>query len=212
MKKVKCEIRGIAFFPGGKGTFDNVDSFSNKSIMVLGQDFDCEKSYKISFENGKEDIEKNPTWRNLLKFLKEVHIEPNDCFFTNAIMGIRKGDIGIGKSPAFEDKIFIKECREFFLSQLEIQKPKAIFVLGKYVAEFLSPTSKYLVCWTEIKDFKTIDEKNIQIKKDVVFDNGIKTNLVLLTHPSYRPVNIHRRSFKKYTGHDAEIMMVKEIL
>ena len=211
MKCVKGEIKRIAFFPGGKGTFDMTKDLSGKNIMILGQDFDCEKNYNKSLENGTEDIQKNPTWRNLIAFLKNVNIEPTDCFFTNAIMGIRKGNIGTGKSPAFKDKTYLEECRNFFLSQLELQKPKAIFVLGKYVAEFLSPMSDDLSNWKTIKNFVSIDSQNLAVVKNVNFKNNVKTNLVLLTHPSFRPSNIERRSYKNLSGNEAEMLMINEI-
>jgi len=45
MIKVVGNIEGRAFFPGGKGTFENDENISNKSVMILGQDFDCETNY-----------------------------------------------------------------------------------------------------------------------------------------------------------------------
>ena len=61
MIMVGGEITGVAFFPGGKGTFNNENIISDKKIMILGQDFDCEDNFKVSKNNGKEDIRKNPT-------------------------------------------------------------------------------------------------------------------------------------------------------
>ncbi len=213
MLKVCGEIKGRAFFPGGKGTFDNSNNISDKRIMILGQDFDCEKNFNISLVNGEEDIKKNPTWRNLLEFLnKELKISSKDCFFTNAILGIRKGDKSTGKSPAFKNKVFIKNCQEFFMYQLEIQKPMAIFVLGKYVAEFLSAISAELKSWSKIKNFKTIDKQNNQIKKNVVFNKDVRTNLVLLLHPSFRKVNLRYRSYLDFYRQQAEVEMAKAIL
>ena len=212
MVKVKGEIPGLAFFPGGKGTFDNKFSLTNKNIMVLGQDFDSEKNYETSLQNGCEDIARNPTWRNLIAFLNEIQVSGNNCFFTNAIMGVRKGSNSTGKSPAFKDKVFIKECERFFLRQIEIQKPKVIFALGKYVAEFLSSTSDELTDWSKLKNFAEIDGNNMQIKRNINFKNGIKSNVVILTHPSFRPSNIHRRSYGVYSGHEAEIMMARAVL
>jgi hypothetical protein len=211
MKMVKGEIEGRAFFPGGKGTFSNGNTVSDKDIMILGQDFDCEANFEVSKTNKKEDINKNPTWRNLLAILKEANISPDNCFFTNAILGVRKGSLGTGKSPAFRDSNFIKDCQNFFLYQIETQKPKAIFVLGKFAAQFLSKTSSKLNCWAGIKNFKTIDQQQFQLQKNVIFNNGIKSNLVLLTHPSYRPVNVSRRTYNGESGHNAELNMIKAV-
>ena len=187
MQQVDGSISETAFFPGGTGVFGGENNLSTKHIMVLGQDFDCEANYKKSLDNGRENITQNATWRNLLVLFKQVGIDPIDCFFTNAIMGIRKGDKGTGKSPAFKDKVFIKECQELFLYQMEIQKPKIILVLGKHVAEFLAPTAKQLADWQSIKNFAGVDEAGSQVKENVVFDNGLIASLVLLTHPSFRP-------------------------
>ena len=140
------EITGVAFFPGGKGTFNNENIISDKKIMILGQDFDCKDNFEVSKNNGKEDIRKNPTWRNLLILLGEAGISNNDCFFTNAILGVRKGNKGTGKSPAFKSPEFIAGCQQFFLHQIEVQKPEAIFVLGKFTAKFLANMSERLNC------------------------------------------------------------------
>ena len=208
MKKISDSINGIAFFPGVKGTFDGSDIISNKDIMVLGQDFDSETNFNSSFENGKEDIDKNKTWRNLRSLLQELNISENNCFYTNAIMGIRKGNKSTGKSPAFKGKDFIKQCQDFFLYQINIQKPKTIFVLGKHVAEFLSATANELAEWSRIPNYKWLDS-NKPVRMKVEFKNGIKSNIVVLTHPSFRPVNVSRRKYKNYTGDTAEMEMIK---
>ena len=212
MKMVKGEIPNRAFFPGGKGTFNNDDNISGKEIMIIGQDFDSEKNHKISIKNGEENIVKNPTWRNLGLILKELNISPNNCFFTNVILGIRKGNKAIGKSPAFKDPVFIKNCQDFFLIQLKIQKPKAIIVLGKFTAQVLAGTADDLKGWSKINSFSILDEQNIQIKKDVIFQNGIKSNLVILTPPSYRQAYVFRRQYDGFEGHSAEIKMIEAIL
>ena len=36
MTQINCEIKGRAFFPGGKGLLDGSNQISNKPIMVLG--------------------------------------------------------------------------------------------------------------------------------------------------------------------------------
>jgi hypothetical protein len=208
---IKNEITGRAFFPGGNGTFNHDTNLNDKDIMILGQDFDCLKNYNKSFKLQLEKIETNPTWKNILLFLKELNINSDRCFFANAILGARNSEKATGKSPAFKDKIFINNCRNFFLYQVELQKPKIILVLGIHVATFLSNTSKDLECWNKIKNFKDLDAENIQ-KINAVFNNGVKSNVILLTHPSFRNLNVNRRKYKNYIGHDAEIQMVKEAI
>lgn len=214
MTLIKEKIPGRAFFPGGTGLFNENDkSLSGKDIMILGQDFDCETNYQKSLEAGEENITKNPTWRNLLSFLEELGISTDRCFFTNAIPGLRKGNVGTGKSPAFKDQEFIKKCRDYFLIQLAVQKPKIIFALGIHVAKFLSETSADLNCWKRIKNFAHVDQANNQVIS-ANFDNGTTSNVILLTHPSFRNSNVYRRTCKdeNFKGNAAEVWMVKSVL
>jgi len=212
MKVIAGEISRIAFFPGGKGTYDKSATISDKKVMVIGQDFDSAANLPKYQQQSDDDIRKNATWRNLVAFLEEVNIKPPECFFTNAIMGARTTGKPTGKSPAFKDKDFIRSCQDFFLQQIEIQKPEAILVLGIHTAQFLSGTSKCLAGWQTIKSFVEADKMNEQVKKDVLFKNGIRSCLALLIHPSFRPVNVGRRSFRAYKGHEAEKEMVKRVL
>jgi uracil-DNA glycosylase len=207
MIQVCDEINGRAFFPVGKGTFNCDHLISNKKIMVLGQDFDCEKNYLPM----KENIKTNATWRNLLKFLDEAGIDREDCFFTNSIMGIRRGSKGTGKSPAFKDKLFIGECRELLRDQIKLQSPKLILVLGKYVAEFISGLSAYLDCWKHIQNFAFVDQEGNQVRTIELPDSN-KCSLVLLTHPSYRYANVGKRRYADFIGQDAELNMVRDAL
>ena len=213
MKMVKGEILGRAFFPGGKGTFDLSDTISDKQIMILGQDFDCETGYAKSKNQGKENIKTNPTWRNILKFLDVIKIPHNNCFFTNAIMGVRIGNVATRQSPAFKHPDFIKDCQAFFLKQLELQKPKAIFVLGKYPAQFLAEIAEELHCWRSIKTFASIDKEEDQVQIKVTFKNEITSNLVVLVHPSLRHLNIKNRKYKDFpAGHSSEVEMAKAVI
>jgi hypothetical protein len=202
-------IGGKSFFPGGRGLWKDADqTVSTKKYMILGQDFDTVEAFEKAKHNGQEDISKNATWRNLLGFLKDCSISEADCFFTNVIMGARKEGSNSGRSPAFKDREFIAACQEFFLVQLVIQKPELILVLGKEPARFLSSLSPQLDFWKKEQSFAKIDEAGEQVKRNVVFRNGVSTNLVLLTHPSFWPVNVHRRRFDGKKGHEAEVGMV----
>lgn len=211
MKKFINTFTGLGFFPIGDGTWKQDGSVSEKTVMVLGQDFDCESNYLKAAEFQAEDPTKNATWRNLLAFLEQVQIAPVHCFFTNAIMGIREGYEGTGKSPAFKDKAFIEECRKFFLLQFNTQKPELVLVLGKYVAEFLAPIDPAFSRWKSIPNFDFIDSNGLSVIT-VELSPGLQTCFVLLVHPSFRDSNVGRRKFGDLTGNDAEVAMVNSSL
>ena len=71
--------------------------------------------------------------------------------------------------------------------------------------------SEKLECWKQIKNFKTLDKNQNQIKTEVTFKNGIETTLVLLTHPSFRNSNVRWREYDGESGHKAEIKMLKAV-
>jgi uracil-DNA glycosylase len=216
MLKVTGQILGRAFFPGGKGTFDNSDIISDKPIMILGQDFDTESNFEKAVEAGQENIKRNATWRNLLKLLEQSGIKPQSCFFTNAIMGVRAENEGTtkntGKSPAFNHPDFVKQCQEFFLTQLQAQQPKLVLVLGMMPAKFLSDMTEQIKSWKSLNSITAIDAVGHQILEGIRFSDDVTTTLVLLTHPSYRSVNVRARQYKGRTGPEAEEWMLQDMI
>ncbi len=204
-------LKELLFFPGGKGTFNSRGIISDKPYMIIGQDFDSKENYKLSVMRGEENIYKIPTWRHLLKLLCASEIDRDLCFFTNAFLGARVKGKNIGKSPGFKDSNFVTACQNFFLEQLNIQKPKVIFVLGLKPAIFLSDTSDQLQCWKHITTFSKLDESNKQIIKKVKFKNGIVSDVLVLTHPCMRKGNVKSRKYKQYHGEEAEIQMIKKL-
>ena len=209
MNRIAGEIKGVAFFPGGRGTFDNSESISDKPIMIVGQDFDSYKNFTRSLNSGCENIDKNPTWKNIRLLLKNCGIDPKDCFFTNAILGARNQPRNTGKSPAFSDDMFLEYCKDFFHKVLEIQKPKLILVLGIQVARYLSTFNEKLANWADIKTFRQVDENYLSVKKKVIISPNCETTLVLLVHPSFRKLNVKHRRFQQFIAESAEIEMIK---
>ncbi len=206
MTKVRQRVSGVAFFPVGNGSIPSEPSISGKKYMILGQDFDTVDNYEKVLEQGEESLSGNPTWSNLLKLLEEAAILKEDCFFTNAIPALRSTGLSYGKSPAFKDPEFIEACRKFFLLQIKMQQPKAVFVLGKEVAKFLSFE---IAEWKIIASFNAVDSANLQVLPKTL-SNGIKSTFVLLTHPSFRGSNVHRRTYEVANGHEAEVKMIQK--
>src|SRR6476646_111821 len=92
-----------SFFPGGYGLWNPSQSktmppFPFGGVMVVGHDYHSEEGYRASVLRGRES-ESQPTWRNLIELLTEASILPDDCFFTNAYMGLRRGSATTGVFP-----------------------------------------------------------------------------------------------------------------
>jgi uracil-DNA glycosylase len=201
-----------AFFPGGKGTSDNSESLLGKDIMILGQDFGDYDGFIKSTQNEHEDFMKNATWRNIKLLFDDVGLSLDKGFYTNAIMGVRIGNQGVGKSPAFLNEPFIKYCREFFKFQVELNNPKLVIVCGKLVAQFLSGINKKLMVWEKISGFKVLDENGYQIIRNVQVTANVSTNFVLIVHPCMRIRNVKIRGYNGLHGNPAEVAMIKNAL
>ena len=99
---VPQRIPGTAFFPGGYGlwrkTRGGLPPMPCGKVMVLGNNFDSECGYGKSLQKGDELH--TPTWQNLLQLFRSVGIRPEDCFFTNAYLGLLAGcPPNTGESP-----------------------------------------------------------------------------------------------------------------
>lgn len=186
MKPIKTEDR-FGFFPYGTGTFGC--DFPRRGIMILGQDFG-NKDYVDKLEGKGESMTKSVTWRNLLVLLNKGGVEFTDCFFTNAIMGMREeGEKMTGNAPPFNSKKhprgpeFLKECFSFFEEQVSQQKPSLIVCLGKSVYSFLKAGGiQPLESFPDNSSYEKIPPKFFYIKSVDVRDH--KANLCLVVHPS----------------------------
>jgi hypothetical protein len=192
-------IKGTAFFSGGDGFLHEQKDFKKSEIMILAHDFGTVENFEESILSRREFTmpKDSPTWNNLEKILENAgQISMDNCFFTNAIMGLRKGvKKNTGRHKAFLEKEeqFLEECREFFIEQLKAQKPKLIIGLGAHIPKFLSGTSKNLECLSKITSLSKIG-KSVEenLFNDVVFDGftGYKTNIIFITHPSFYDRNV----------------------
>lgn len=209
-------IKGNAFFPGGSGLWQGKlnelkPTLPIGGIMVLGHDFHSEEGYESSREHGFERLT-DPTWRNMLALFREADIDPAHCFFTNFYMGLRaKGQGATGKFPGRKDHSFVSRCNAFFSEQLQYQQPKTIFVLGTQVPPLLAAICAQLLPWANAKSMNDIDKNNAGLQRNVLFPNGHVVNSVaVLTHPSQRRLNVHRRRHEDLRGHEAELQVIRD--
>jgi hypothetical protein len=213
--KVDCGIRGKGFFPGAKGLSEDSDEkLSNKSVMVLGHDFGANRDYENSIKRGCEN-QQTLTWSNLNKMLAYFGIDQSQCFFTNCIMGVRTdGQSAIGKSIAYKHQDYLTDCRNLLIKQIAIQKPKLIIALGLNIFKFLSPMSASLNDLASIKSFKRLDEMDKAGFEGTMFVGlpNFKTNLAVITHPTYWHFNVDRRKSGEFRGKEAEKKIIEHLL
>jgi hypothetical protein len=91
--------------------------------------------------------------------------------------------------------------------------PKLILVLGKNIWKFLSSMSPELKMLSEVKSFRKLDEFGWNSFSKITF-NGIEsytTQLAILTHPSYRRLNVKHRNYQNEYGNLAEMKMISDL-
>jgi|SRR5579871_661730 uracil-DNA glycosylase len=216
--KIPGRILGTAFFPGGSGLWNTQPNHALPSmpfggVMVIGNNFDSEAGFEYSFNHLGEDLN-GATWRNLLAFLKEVKIPPEECFFTNAYVGLVAGNSATGLFPGARSPDFVRWCQNFLLYQLRLMKPRLILSLGIYVPRFMAPLSPALnSSWSDITSFKVLDKRGVALVYPTTFIGlSHPIAVVALTHPCYRPVNVRFRRYGNLEGDAAEQALVRDAL
>ncbi len=120
-------IPGTAFFPGGLGLWNTQPNVPPPPVpvggsLIVGHNFDSEVGFQRSFHHAGENLN-GATWRTLLAFLKQVGIPPEQCFFTNAYVGLRAGNRAMGALPAHKIPISCAGVAPFFSSRSGLFNP-----------------------------------------------------------------------------------------
>lgn len=183
--------------------------------MVVGQDFGTKATFLGLIPRGGEAD--SPTWRPLRALLSKASISLDECFFTNAWMGLRSSGPETGRYVGARDNRFTRRCADFLALQIAVQRPRLIVSLGAYVPPFLSKLSPQLEAWAPWRKFATIDSSNAGVVRKAMFlgAGNIAASVVALVHPCYRHLNVRERRFTDragctYTGDDAEVAMLIE--
>jgi hypothetical protein len=212
---VPAPIPGLAFFPGGYGLWGSaigkpLPSLFVGGVMVLGHDFHSEEGYRKSYQLGAEP-ETLPTWRNLLKLLREVGIAPEQCFFTNLYMGLRAGSTTTGVFPGARYPAFVAHCERFLLEQFRVQRPALVLTLGVHVPPVIARLSPELTAWAADRGLRHLDAVG-PVQARVTFPSvaGWATTVVALTHTSLRDASVRHRRHRGAEKHDAEVRMLQD--
>ncbi|GEM_PF-555208 len=216
MVAVPSRLPGLAFFPGGDGLWKERRSSSRSElpvgkIMVIGNNFQCTSNFALLEKVGEEDPWQDPTWRNLLELFEEVAINKSDCFYTNAFMGLVKGDDPTITVPGMSEPGFLSRCQDFMKAQIALLQPRLILALGKKVPAFLAPLANLPSHWKTAKSWREIDGESGPISSEVFFPGVAQnTTVVCLLHPCLRKSNLRFRSYGTLTGSAAELALLRE--
>lgn len=133
-------IPGTAFFPGGSGLWRGLEArgpmpalFPDSPVMFVGHNFDSIRAFDKAFLNGGEA--NGEFWRRLLVILDGASLGPEECFFTNVLMGLKPGS-ATGSMPSIRG--YRDQCAQFLQKQIEIVRPSVVVALGVRAEGFVS--------------------------------------------------------------------------
>jgi uracil-DNA glycosylase len=217
--EVPHQLPSTAFFPGGYGLWlgnslcgpMELPPFPFEGIMAVGQDFHSEKQYDQTRMHPGQNLTKG-MWPRFKDVYDRAGADFQNTFFTNAYMGLRKGEKSTGVFPGATDQSFVKRCQSFFGEQVETQKPKLILALGKRVVPFMADLSVDLHCWKGKTTIKEI-QNGKQIIEGVRFGlKGHQCVVAFLLHPSMRNSNLRHRQYQEFDRDQADIQVFKDAL
>ncbi len=210
MAPVAGGLAGTAFFPAGRGLVRPGDTtISAKPVMVLGQDFGTVSYVEGLSEAGRTEEVRSVTWRELADLLPKSGIGLDECFFTNAYMGLRVEGPMVGALRARKHATYRAWCEEFFGLQLQTQRPRMIVVLGMQPAYFLAEMFSELSAWKEGVSYKRLQEGGAQVKRFGTVYGPVAA--VVIPHPSFLHANGHRCAWKEATGRPALERMLADV-
>jgi len=208
-------LKGTAFFPAGDGVYKEGE-WQPKDyypIMVLGQDYDNYFNFKKvrKSDSQSEVSNSNKTWQNLDNILGEETL--SNCFFTNAIMGLRINDSkNTGVSKAFNkgNEIFLSENCQFFKEQLKEIQPKLIICLGSQIPRFIGECfPDQLLQLASVRRFDDLDSLNKTGIFKLKYHSGEST-MIFITHPALYHANVGRR--KGGNGKEFEAKLIENAI
>jgi hypothetical protein len=214
---IPARLARTGFFPGGSGLWQEgstgLPPLPIGGVMILGHNLDSERGFAQSVARGGENLN-GATWRALVNFLQQAlpgESPLRRCFFTNLLIGLIPGSSATGAFPGTKDSEFVERCRRFLTRQMEVVRPSLLLVLGAHTPRLLAPLSSALSHWATATTFADIDRDDGGLIPDARIA-GVDLSVVALTHPSYRRMNVHCRTFRGLTGEDAELEMVRQAL
>ena len=160
-------VAGTSCFPGGAGLWrgeenggDLPGTFPHDPVMFVGHNFDSQRAYAASIQRKGEG--KGVFWQRLLGMLRVAGLAPEDCFFTNALMGVKPGS-ATGPMPSVPG--YREQCRTFLAKQVEIVKPRALVALGVKAEEYVRclPLPHIAVKHPSHWDFRAVATRSRQL-------------------------------------------------
>jgi hypothetical protein len=202
-------IDGTAFFAGGPGLYCKeppsvrLPDFPYAKTMVIGHNLDAVGSYKDRYNRGLPhggEVETMRTWVGLYDLLGRADVNREECFFTNAYVGLIDDEHAIGPFPGRKDRQFVCWCRKFLRFQIDTMKPSVIATIGGDARRFVGRMTPDLAMW-RARPSLTVSRAEI---------DGHSFAAVALAHPSMYPSSVRARRYRNREGEDADAALLHD--
>jgi hypothetical protein len=204
-------VAGRGFFPVVSGSFHSgslTAPLKPRKLLFVGQDWGC-KDNLVPLTRDKDNDVKSGTGKILLELLTEAKIPLQECFFTNALFGVRSGATNTGVSPGWKHPKFVGQCSKAMLAQIEALRPNGVICLGRDAPALLSQLMPECEAWNSAGSYRAIDEANCGVLNIQSYP-GITVAAILL-HPSFRRPNAKHRKYGGEIGHKAELKILADV-
>lgn len=174
-------IAGTACFPGGAGLWRGAanggrlpEYFPQSPVMLVGHNFDSVRGFELSL--GRKGEVDGQFWQILLAIVRDSGLAPDQCFYTNALMGLKPGSANGAMQSV---RGYKEQCRLFLSRQVEIVVPRAVIALGVNAEEYVSG----LDCdWLAVKHPKDWHFRELSTRRERIHSEGKMIREFLYCH------------------------------
>ncbi len=201
-------VDGTAFFAAGPGLYCEappsqvgLPPFPFGGVMFVGHNLDVLTAYQNRLAQGRAHGDREhpmATWRGLYRLLPAAGVEPTNCFFTNAYVGLIEKGGPTGRFPGESDPTFVAWCEGFLRLQIDRMRPSVLVALGAPARRFCARLSPDLAVWSR--------RSNINVAAVTI--DGHRCRAVALAHPSMYPVSARLRSYDGEVGVAADAALL----
>ena len=181
-------------------------------VLILGHNFHDKANYCKTVQRGGE-IDRNATWRALLPFLRSCGIDPEACFYTNALMGLMDKAGATGAHRGHRVLAFRESCGQLLRATIDLQRPRLVLTLGRPATRFLGEVVDGLEAWARMSSFPRFDSGELwRAGLDLPRVGHGRIAAVALVHPCLRGSNLRHRTYKGRKEGAAELAMTRDAM
>jgi len=121
VEPVNAFARGTAFFPVGAGQWRPGGPLPARPIALVAHVFDgASYRFVLGPGNGNERVDGNRTWVGLRRVCNLAGVALEQCFLTNALMGVKTGGT---TGPVRAGPLYRAQCVAFLARQFAVIRP-----------------------------------------------------------------------------------------